>query len=277
MGKIILCSGEIAKNPYVHSETETSIYTMEELCYYIYNNIDIIDSNFLTEELSLWIEEETKMIKRGKRLYELINGQSNIKDIIVYILCSTDYYTEREIKELIYHMDDYGLLSPYEKKKKEAESHMKYKKYNRALILFEELLEFSSKEEMEEIELANIYHNMGVCKANIYGIADSKDSFKSAYKLSKREESLTLYLSALLLNKNNNEFNQVVLDNRISEDMVQRVKDQCKLDTYPLDDWYDSNYKNLKSKLNQDSNEFSEAAYIVVKELKENYRRMNQL
>lgn len=39
MGKLILCSSVIAKNPYCFPMTKTKVYSIEEVCYYIRNNI----------------------------------------------------------------------------------------------------------------------------------------------------------------------------------------------------------------------------------------------
>ena len=39
MGNLILCSGNLAKVPYILNNTNQQIYCMEELCYYLYNNI----------------------------------------------------------------------------------------------------------------------------------------------------------------------------------------------------------------------------------------------
>ena len=42
MGKLILCSSVIAKNPYCFPMTKTKVYSIEEVCYYIRNNIYMI-------------------------------------------------------------------------------------------------------------------------------------------------------------------------------------------------------------------------------------------
>ena len=39
MGKLIQCSGCIAKEPYHFRLTKTNVYSIEEVCYYISHNI----------------------------------------------------------------------------------------------------------------------------------------------------------------------------------------------------------------------------------------------
>ena len=45
MGKIILCRGQRTDKPYVTPQTDIKLYSAEELCYYIYNNIYLIGQN----------------------------------------------------------------------------------------------------------------------------------------------------------------------------------------------------------------------------------------
>ena len=35
----ILCKGALAKEPYIVPVSEVPVYSLEELCYYMYNNI----------------------------------------------------------------------------------------------------------------------------------------------------------------------------------------------------------------------------------------------
>ena len=46
MGKIILCRGKKADTPLTVLQTGVKLYTAEELCYYIYNNIYLIGQGF---------------------------------------------------------------------------------------------------------------------------------------------------------------------------------------------------------------------------------------
>ena len=50
MSSLILCNTVKASNPYNFRLTDTNIYTIEELCYYIYNNIYIITEEIFDEE-----------------------------------------------------------------------------------------------------------------------------------------------------------------------------------------------------------------------------------
>ncbi|MFR2513182.1 MAG: hypothetical protein ACLS9K_15865 [Lachnospira eligens] len=59
MGKIILCRGQRTDKPYVTPQTDIKLYSAEELCYYIYNNIYLIGQDLIDDNQSRgWGEGE---------------------------------------------------------------------------------------------------------------------------------------------------------------------------------------------------------------------------
>ena len=47
MSGYILCQVKRAKNPYYISNISTNIYSIEELCYYLYHNIYLLDETII--------------------------------------------------------------------------------------------------------------------------------------------------------------------------------------------------------------------------------------
>ena len=58
MSGYILCQVKRAKNPYYISNISTNIYSIEELCYYLYHNIYLLDETIINEQLLVWMKEE---------------------------------------------------------------------------------------------------------------------------------------------------------------------------------------------------------------------------
>ena len=51
MGSLILCHKKKAKHPYEISRIHTRISTLEELCYYLCNNLYLIDYTIMNEQI----------------------------------------------------------------------------------------------------------------------------------------------------------------------------------------------------------------------------------
>ena len=93
MGKIILCRGKKADTPLTVLQTGVKLYTAEELCYYIYNNIYLIGQDFIDDNLISFLDEtgEKELAERVRKLKE--TGGS-LAQIFVIILKTIDYYSD---------------------------------------------------------------------------------------------------------------------------------------------------------------------------------------
>ena len=62
MGSLILCHKKHARQPYVIARGHIRIYTLEELCYFICNNLYLIDYTLINRQLCEWIRTELQNV-----------------------------------------------------------------------------------------------------------------------------------------------------------------------------------------------------------------------
>ena len=62
MAGFILCRSKYAEKPYYINNMAINIYSMEELCYYIYNNIYLIGTDLIDEGLVNWIDYDGEFV-----------------------------------------------------------------------------------------------------------------------------------------------------------------------------------------------------------------------
>ena len=93
----IVCEGKVAEHPYVMPYTGRKVYSLEELCCYLYENIYSINREFFQASLADWLREETDHEALAKKITEEIAQSAGLKDLVVTILCGCDYYKEEEI------------------------------------------------------------------------------------------------------------------------------------------------------------------------------------
>ena len=91
MGKVILCAGKTAEKPYYFKSTDSYVYTIEELCYYIYHNLETVGEELLNKDLVEFMREELGLVERADIIEKHIRNHDGLKDVVVSIFCSADY------------------------------------------------------------------------------------------------------------------------------------------------------------------------------------------
>ncbi len=201
MGKIIWCAGNITKEAFLFPRTSTKIYSIEELCYYIYNNIYTLSEGDFTTDLADWMDKELIMPVTSSKIKKMIRKGESLKDIVVTILCSADYYEEDEIKSLIHIMDQLEKCSSLERTKLRADNLLRYKDYKNAGIAYGSILKESKKETTSAIFIGNVLHNMGIVKMQSSSYIEACEWFQKAYEKNRNKDSYKAYILCLMFAK----------------------------------------------------------------------------
>ena len=86
MGSLILCHKKRAKRPFEISRVHMRIYTIEELCYYICNNLYLIDYTIVNERLCRWVGDELELPKLAEELRRLLRENGSMEEFVLTIL-----------------------------------------------------------------------------------------------------------------------------------------------------------------------------------------------
>lgn len=219
MGKLILCSGKRTDRPYVLPTTGHRIYSIEELCYYIYNNIYSIDETLFTDSLVDWIGTELGLASRAEKLDLSLRQGADYKTLLAVVLCSSDYYTEQEIKKLLMTVDDIRTMPSVKRWFIKANSFLHRKQYAEAAAQYDRLLISEEAVDLSPKDYGDVLHNQAIAALHIYGLERALDLFLQSYERNQREETLRQYLYTLLLVKGREAFEEDALNYQISEEL----------------------------------------------------------
>ena len=100
MSGYILCQLKRAEIPYYIENISTNIYSIEELCYYFYHNIYLLDESILNEHLCDWIRKEFGLEKLYRRLYKVLEEDMGTGEFILAVFKEINYLTHQEFKKL---------------------------------------------------------------------------------------------------------------------------------------------------------------------------------
>lgn len=223
MGKLILCSGKRTNRPYVLPDTGYRIYSIEELCYYIYNNIYAIDETLFTDSLIDWIGTELCLTSRAEKLDFTIKQGADYKTLLAVVLCSSDYYTEEEIKKLLEEAAKIRTMPPVKRWFIKANSFLNRKQYTEAAAQYDRLLVSEEAVDLSPQDYGDVLHNLGIATLNIYGPGRALELFLHAYERNRKPESLRQYLYTLWLVEDIDVFDDKLQEYQISDGLREEI------------------------------------------------------
>lgn len=224
MGKFILCTGANAIEPYYFPLTNTKIYSLEELGYYLYHNIYTISLEDFKSDFLEWVSYELKREDLARRWSDILEKSEDIKDIVVSILCATDYFTKLELESLIKTIDLINGMSPIRRRKIEANNYLKYMDYDRAISIYEDIISREDSREFQPVEFGNILHNLAVAHVQVKAYERAEQEFIQAYALNKNDETIKEYFYLLKLQKKESAFQEEALRYDLSQEKIAEIK-----------------------------------------------------
>lgn len=229
MGNIILGTGKYAETPYFFDKTYVNLYSVEELCYCLAENAELLDMEIVSEKLARWLDEQCALPQLAHALYALVNQKGSPGAYVGTILEYVGLYPAEEIVRIENIIKKNAGLSPYEKQKAKADYMLQNKRYVVAAEQYEVLL---AQMPEEEIELrGRVRHNMGVAKAKLFLFEYAAAEFLEAYKISGSAESLREYLMAKRMCSKEKEYVDFIAQNPNYHEMslqVERMVEQAQ-------------------------------------------------
>ena len=216
MGKLIQCCSKIAKTPYCFPMTKTNVYSIEEVCYYIRHNIYMMQEEIFDEDFVQWLRDELEMKVTADKVESMRRDHDNLKDIVVTLCCSCDYYAEEEINQLIEIMDETQNLSARGRRKIKADSFLKTGSLERARKEYEGILRSDDMRNATQDDYGEIYHSLGVAYAGLGEFRPAALAFQKAYEQNNKMESLQGYLYTLQLGGMETEYKNAIREMGIS-------------------------------------------------------------
>lgn len=228
MGKFILCAGKLAEEPLHFPLTNCDVYSIEELCYYLYENIYTITEETFNRKMVVWLKEQLEMEEMADKLEQMIENENSMMDMVVSLLCCADYYAEDEIKEVIRIMNSINDLPLWGRRKMKGDNYLRYRKYTEAAKEYEKILHSKDASELDVEEYGNILHNLAIAHVHTKTLRFAAQEFKEAYSRNNNEESLKQYLFALKLGKHEKEFAEEIIYYQVTEDKVREYLEELR-------------------------------------------------
>lgn len=204
MGKMILCRGRQTDKPLVIEGTGMRLYTAEELCYYIYNNIYLIGQDFINGRLIEFLRQ-TGEEELSERIRSLSEKKAGLAEMLVTILKTVDYYSVSDIEKLRETLNTLGRQNVCERLKARGDGYLANECFFSAVKCYESIINEYKGNGLSGSEYAKVYHNLGTAYARMFMYKIAAKYYDEAYKIGQHEESRKCCIAAGILADRNSE------------------------------------------------------------------------
>lgn len=188
MGELILCNQSLAALPYYIDEAALNVYSLEELSYYIENNVFLLSTDFMNEELCTWIDKQLHLAEASAQLRSIYRGGGMLSEFVECILRQSGYLRSEQISQITSILDDLENKSEFECIKMRADRYVDNKRYVNAIYEYRKLIE--KKDEVNDILMGNVWHNLGCAYAGLFFFREAASCFKRGYELNENPQTM---------------------------------------------------------------------------------------
>ena len=219
-----LCLVKTAGKPYFIENISTNIYSIEELCFYLYHNIFLIDESIVNEYLCDWIRDELGLKQLYKTLYMHLEKGDGIASFVLPIFREIGYLTTQMQRAFAEELGRVEAQPEDVRQKLKGDYLVSSGMYAAAVHEYEHLLKSSSPSNQGAVFYAGVWNNLGSAYARQFRFREAGDCYLEAWKLSSTKEMLRRYVSVLPLFLSQQEYEQRLSQIGADKDLIGKIQ-----------------------------------------------------
>ena len=194
MGSLILCHKKRARQFFVIARVHMEIYTIEELCYYICNNLYLIDYTIINQQLCDWIGRELDMEELSEHLREELRKNCSMEQFILTILRESTIYAQSDINRIQNILERLQNQKDVERKKHKADSLMQSKEYESAVLVYQSIIHGERDDSVDKTFYGKVYACLGAAYGRLFLYEEAARMYEQAYAICEDADMLKAYL-----------------------------------------------------------------------------------
>lgn len=196
MGSLVLCHERHAVQPYEIARIHCKVYTIEELCYYLCNNLYLIDYTIMNEQLCTWLGEELGLSELAERLRDVIYTKGSIEKYVLTILKSSMIYKDAEMIQIQNVLERLRNQKDIERQKYKGDNLLESGEIEEAILVYQAILNEEKDESVDAKFYGRIYAALGAAYGKMFLYQESAKMYDRAYQICEEKELLKPYLYA---------------------------------------------------------------------------------
>ena len=196
MGNLILCHDRHAAHPYEITRIHCRIFTIEELCYYLCNNLYLIDYTIMNEQLCDWLDEELGMEVLASELKDVLRLHGSVEKFVLTILKSSRIYREPEMIRIQNVLEHLKNQKDIERQKFKGDNLLESGEVEEAILVYQAILNQEKDDTVDEKFYGKIYAGLGAAYGRLFLYQEAARMYDRAYQLCGDKALIKPYLYA---------------------------------------------------------------------------------
>ena len=227
MSGYILCRKPMAAVPYYIENIGINIYSVEELCYYLYKNLHLADDSLMNQGLCTWLGQELGMKELAGKLAPLTEYTPvPLEEFACEVLRSVNYLTQEEMRTYRNRISALEKQSVPVREKLKADCLMENRKYVYAIRVYRKVLELTSGRQSSPRFAGSVYHNLGCAYSRLFQKEEALECFGQAYERLHTRDSLKHYLLAYSNARTPIEYESRLAELKVDEQTRRQIQDE---------------------------------------------------
>lgn len=228
MGSYILCQQNRAATPFYVESISTNLFSIEELCFFLYHNIYLLDGTIINERLCKWIQDDLGYKDLGMKLNRQLRDGVDVEGFILPIFKEVNYLSHEEYKSLGIKIEQLDEQPDVVKDKLKGDCLVRYGKYINGIKVYKEILDNLDDTNLGGQFKGTVYHNMGCAYARLFQMDEAMDCLKEGCELLHTRAAIKSYLGTLYITKSSTEFeqeaNQLGVDEQTKNEILHELQ-----------------------------------------------------
>lgn len=196
MGNLVLCHDRRAVHPFEITRIHCRIYTIEELCYYLCNNLYLIDYTIMNEQLCGWLEEELGMDRLASELRDLLRLRGSVEKFVITILKASRIYKEQEMIRIQNVLEHLKNQKDIERQKYKGDNLLESGEVEEAILVYQAILNQEKDESADDKFYGGVYAGLGAGYGRLFLYQEAARMYDRAYQLTGDKSLIKPYLYA---------------------------------------------------------------------------------
>ena len=222
------------------------IFTIEELCYYLCNNLYLIDYTIMNGQLCDWLDEELGMDSLASDLRDVLRLRGSVEKFVLTILKASKIYREPEMIRIQNVLEHLKNQKDIERQKYKGDNLLESGEVEEAILVYQSILNQEKDETVDDKFYGKIYAGLGAAFGRLFLYQESARMYDRAYQICGDKALLKPYLYASYKYMSLEEYHILITKHEdymeINAQMrreIDEVKESVPADTSPalLEKW----------------------------------------